>query len=157
MSKIQLNKNQKEVLFIVALFLVPFLDPGFALLLGLILSLTIGHPFLAINSRITHILLQISVVGLGFGMNVEQAIEAGKTGILFTIFSIVVTIGLGLFFTSKLRVNRDTGFLVSAGTAICGEVPLPPWPLSLKPKTRTSPWPWEPFSCLTPWHYSYSQ
>ena len=33
MSKIQLNKNQKEVLFIVALFLVPFLDPGFALLL----------------------------------------------------------------------------------------------------------------------------
>ena len=84
MSKIQLNKNQKEVLFIVALFLVPFLDPGFALLLGLILSLTIGHPFLAINSRITHILLQISVVGLGFGMNVEQAIEAGKTGILFT-------------------------------------------------------------------------
>ena len=89
MSKIQLNKNQKEVLFIVALFLVPFLDPGFALLLGLILSLTIGHPFLAINSRITHILLQISVVGLGFGMNVEQAIEAGKTGILFTIFSIV--------------------------------------------------------------------
>ena len=42
MSKIQLNKNQKEVLFIVALFLVPFLDPGFALLLGLILSLTIG-------------------------------------------------------------------------------------------------------------------
>ena len=86
MSKIQLNKNQKEVLFIVALFLVPFLDPGFALLLGLILSLTIGHPFLAINSRITHILLQISVVGLGFGMNVEQAIEAGKTGILFTIF-----------------------------------------------------------------------
>ena len=153
MSKIQLNKNQKEVLFIVALFLVPFLDPGFALLLGLILSLTIGHPFLAINSRITHILLQISVVGLGFGMNVEQAIEAGKTGILFTIFSIVVTIGLGLFFTSKLRVNRDTGFLVSGGTAICGEVPLLPWLLSLKPKTRTSPWPWEPFSCLTPWHY----
>ena len=50
MSKIQLNKNQKEVLFIVALFLVPFLDPGFALLLGLILSLTIGHPFLTINS-----------------------------------------------------------------------------------------------------------
>ena len=120
MSKIQLNKNQKEVLFIVALFLVPFLDPGFALLLGLILSLTIGHPFLAINSRITHILLQISVVGLGFGMNVEEAIEAGKTGILFTIFSIVVTIGLGLFFTSKLKVNRDTGFLVSGGTAICG-------------------------------------
>ena len=53
-------------------------------------------------------------------MNVGQAIEAGKTGILFTIVSIVVTIGLGLFFTRKLRVARDTGFLVSGGTAICG-------------------------------------
>lgn len=127
MNKIHLNTNQKEVLFIVAMFLVPFLDPGFALLLGLILSLTIGHPFLAINSRVTHILLQISVVGLGFGMNVGQAIEAGKTGILFTIVSIVVTIGLGLFFTRKLRVARDTGFLVSGVQPSAAEVLLQLW------------------------------
>lgn len=120
MKKISIEKNQKEIIFIVAMFAVPFLEPAFALLLGLLISLTIGHPFLNINSRITHILLQISVVGLGFGMNVEQAIEAGKTGVLFTIFSIIFTLGLGIFITRKLRVDKNTGFLVSGGTAICG-------------------------------------
>lgn len=120
MKSLSISKNHKEVIFIVALFAVPFLEPAFALLLGLLVSLTIGHPFLNINSRVTHILLQISVVGLGFGMNVEQAIEAGKTGILFTIVSIVVTLGLGIFLTRKLKVAKDTGFLVSGGTAICG-------------------------------------
>lgn len=120
MKRFSINKNQKEVIFIVALFLVPFIEPAFALLLGLLVSLTIGHPFLNINSRITHILLQISVVGLGFGMNVEQAVETGKNGILFTIVSIVITLGLGIFLTRKLKVSKDSGFLISGGTAICG-------------------------------------
>lgn len=120
MKKFSISKNNKEVIFIVAMFAVPFLEPAFALLLGLLLSLTIGHPFLSINSRITHVLLQISVVGLGFGMNVEQALEAGKNGVVFTVFSIVFTLGLGIFLTRFLKVNKDTGFLVSGGTAICG-------------------------------------
>lgn len=119
-KSLSISKNHKEVIFITAMFVVPFLEPGVALLLGLLMSLTIGHPFLSINSRVTHILLQISVVGLGFGMNVEQAVEAGKSGILFTIVSIAVTLGLGLFLTRRLKVAKDTGFLVSGGTAICG-------------------------------------
>lgn len=120
MKKFTLTKNHKEVIFITAMFAVPFLEPAFALLLGLLVSLTIGHPFLNINSRITHILLQISVVGLGFGMNVDQALEAGKNGVVFTIFSILFTLGLGIFLSRKLKVAKDTGFLVSGGTAICG-------------------------------------
>lgn len=120
MKRFSISKNQKEVIFIVAMFAVPFLEPAFALLLGLLVSLTIGHPFLNINSRITHILLQISVVGLGFGMNAGQAIEAGKNGVLFTICSIIITLGLGIFLSRKLKVAKDTGFLVSGGTAICG-------------------------------------
>ena len=120
MKKFSISKNNKEIIFIVAMFSVPFLEPAFALLLGLLVSLTIGHPFLNINSRITHILLQISVVGLGFGMNVEQALEAGKNGVVFTVFSIVFTLVLGILLTRFLKVNKDTGFLVSGGTAICG-------------------------------------
>ena len=120
MKKFKITKNHKEVIFITAMFAVPFLEPAFALLLGLLLSLTIGHPFLNINSRITHILLQISVVGLGYGMNVDQALEAGKNGEIFTILSILFTLGLGIFLTRKLKVAKDTGFLVSGGTAICG-------------------------------------
>lgn len=120
MKKLSLTSHQKEVLFLVALFAVPFLEPAFALLLGLLMSLTIGHPFLHINKNITHILLQISVVGLGFGMNLDQAIEAGKTGILFTIVSIVVTMGLGIWLGRKLKVAKDTSLLIAGGTAICG-------------------------------------
>ena len=62
MSKIQLNKNQKEVLFIVALFLVPFLDPAFAFLLVLFLPLIIVPPFLEIISQILHIFPKIPLV-----------------------------------------------------------------------------------------------
>lgn len=120
MKMFNISKNHKEVIFITALFAVPFLEPAFALLLGLAMSLTIGHPFLHINSRIIHVLLQISVVGLGFGMNVDQALEAGKNGVVFTIFSILFTLGLGIFLSRKLKVEKDTGFLVSGGTAICG-------------------------------------
>lgn len=120
MKKFTITKNHKEVIFITAMFAVPFLEPAFALLLGLLVSLSIGHPFLNINSRITHILLQISVVGLGFGMNVDQAMEAGKNGVVFTVFSILFTLGLGIFLSRKLKVTKDTGFLVSGGTAICG-------------------------------------
>lgn len=120
MKKLSLTSHQKEVLFLVALFAIPFLEPAFALLLGLFMSLTIGHPFLHINKNITHILLQISVVGLGFGMNLDQAIEAGKTGILFTIVSIVVTMGLGIWLGRKLKVAKDTSLLIAGGTAICG-------------------------------------
>lgn len=120
MKNFTISKNHKEVIFVTAMFAVPFLEPAFALLLGLLVSLTIGHPFLNINSRVTHILLQISVVGLGFGMNVDQALEAGKNGIVFTVFSIAFTLLLGIFLTRKMRVAKDTGFLVSGGTAICG-------------------------------------
>lgn len=88
--------------------------------LGLIVALTIGNPFIKHNKVFTKILLQASVVGLGFGMNVEQALEAGKTGFIFTVFSIAITIGLGLLIGRWLKVGKDTRLLVSGGTAICG-------------------------------------
>ena len=79
-----LNKNLKKIIFFVgALFcLTPFVSPTLALLLGLSIALFVGHPFLSINNKITQILLKISVVGLGFGMNVHSALKAGKLKIL---------------------------------------------------------------------------
>ena len=65
-------------------------------------------------------MLKISVVGLGFGMNLHHAIEAGKDGLLFTICSIVLTLlvgwGLGKWFKNDNKIS----FLISSGTAICG-------------------------------------
>jgi uncharacterized integral membrane protein (TIGR00698 family) len=66
------------------------------------------------------VLLQVSVVGLGFGMSLQQAFASGKDGMLFTIVSVAGTLLLGSFLAKKLNVDKKTGYLISAGTAICG-------------------------------------
>lgn len=115
-----LSQKTKETVFIILLFTIPFLSSGLALLLGIGVAFTMGNPFIQHNKIFTKILLQAAVVGLGFGVNVQEAIVAGKTGVVFTIFSIAITIGLGLIIGKYLKVNKDTRLLVSGGTAICG-------------------------------------
>jgi uncharacterized integral membrane protein (TIGR00698 family) len=88
--------------------------------MGLIIAQFVGHPYLHLNHKATHILLQVSVVGLGFGMNVSSALKAGKEGILFTIISIVGTLTIGFFMGKFLKIEKKTSYLISAGTAICG-------------------------------------
>lgn len=111
----------KVIFLIVAAFcLTPFVSPPIALLLGIILAQVIIHPFPAITSRATSILLQVSVVGLGFGMNINSALKAGKQGILFTTASIVITLTVGLLLGRVFSIEKKTSLLISAGTAICG-------------------------------------
>ena len=117
---LNLTQKTRETIFIILLFLIPFLTPATALLSGLIVAFTIGNPFVQHNKVFTKILLQASVVGLGFGMNLTEAMDAGKTGFVFTIFSIALTMGLGLWIGKLLKVNIGTRTLVSGGTAICG-------------------------------------
>ena len=94
--------------------------PPLALALGLVLALTAGNPYAKKTSKLTKILLQASVVGLGFGMNLQKVVEAGRTGILFTIATIVGTLLLGYLLARALRINAHTSHLISSGTAICG-------------------------------------
>ena len=112
----------REVIFLLAvvLCLSPLISPPIALLMGLIIAQFIGHPYLHLNHKATHILLQVSVVGLGFGMNVTSALKAGKEGILFTIVSIIGTLVIGFFMGKFLKIEKKTSYLISAGTAICG-------------------------------------
>lgn len=112
----------REVIFLLAVVLCmsPLISPPIALLMGLIIAQFIGHPYLHLNHKATHILLQVSVVGLGFGMNVTSALKAGKEGILFTIVSIIGTLVIGFFMGKFLKIEKKTSYLISAGTAICG-------------------------------------
>jgi uncharacterized integral membrane protein (TIGR00698 family) len=120
--KFSLNQNSRKIIFIGsgALCLFPFVTPPLALLLGLILAQTIEHPFLHLNHKATNLLLKISVVGLGFGMNIFSAIRAGKEGIVFTTISIVSVLAIGTIAGYLMKIDKKTSFLVSAGTAICG-------------------------------------
>jgi uncharacterized integral membrane protein (TIGR00698 family) len=112
----------REVIFLLAVVfcLSPFITPPIALLMGLVIAQLVGHPYLHLNHKATHILLQVSVVGLGFGMNVTSAVKAGKEGIIFTIVSIIGTLVLGFFMGKFLKIEKKTSYLISTGTAICG-------------------------------------
>jgi uncharacterized integral membrane protein (TIGR00698 family) len=119
-----LNKQvtAREVIFVVALIfcVTPWMSAPLALLLGLAVAQLIGHPFLHLNHKATHILLQVSVVGLGFGMNVHSAVQAGKQGFLFTIASIISTLLFGWLLGRLLKIEKKTSHLIASGTAICG-------------------------------------
>lgn len=104
----------------IALCLSPLVSPAIALLMGLIIAQFTGHPYLHLNHKVTHILLQFSVVGLSFGMNVHSAMQAGKEGILFTVASISCTLMFGYLMGKWLYIEKKTSYLISAGTAICG-------------------------------------
>jgi uncharacterized integral membrane protein (TIGR00698 family) len=112
----------REVIFAAAFIicLTPLITPPIALLMGIVIAQFIGHPYLHLNHKATHLLLQVSVVGLGFGMNVTSAIHAGKEGFVFTIASIAGTLSFGLLFGKMLKIEQKTSLLISAGTAICG-------------------------------------
>jgi uncharacterized integral membrane protein (TIGR00698 family) len=112
----------RVVLFIALLVFcaTPWASPPIALALGLALALTLGNPFAGRTSKPTKILLQASVVGLGFGMNLQKVVEAGRAGVLFTIATIAGTLLLGTVIGRSLRINRSTAHLISSGTAICG-------------------------------------
>src|SRR4051794_9106505 len=94
---LNVNSNIRIVIFFICivLCLTPFVSPAIALLMGLVIAQFTGHPYLNLNHKATHILLQVSVVGLGFGMNVHSALQAGKEGILFTVASITGTLVFG--------------------------------------------------------------
>lgn len=100
--------------------LLPWVSPPIALALGLLLGLTLGHPWPKQNRKWTKILLQVSVVGLGFGIDLGKVVEAGRTGVLFTIATIVGTLILGYFVGRALGLTTRTAHLISSGTAICG-------------------------------------
>ncbi len=112
----------RELFFAVAIFacLTSWVTPPVALLLGLAVALFVGHPFLHLNHKATHILLQVSVVGLGFGMNAATALKAGREGILFTVASIVGTLTVGLLMGRFCKIEKKTSLLIAGGTAICG-------------------------------------
>ena len=98
-----------------------WVTPPVSLFLGLVFALLCGQAYPKFNKKVSKKLLQYSVVGLGFGMNLHASLASGKEGMLFTIVSVVGTMLIGMFIGRKLlKVNRDTSYLISSGTAICG-------------------------------------
>ena len=102
-------------------FMSAWVTPPVALFLGLAFALLCGQAYPAFNKKVSKKLLQYSVVGLGFGMNLHASLASGGEGMAFTIISVAGTMIVGMLIGVKmLHLNRDTAYLVSSGTAICG-------------------------------------
>jgi len=95
-------------------------SPAAALALGLIFGLGFTHPWQTEARTATKYLLQASVVGLGFGMNLHEVLRAGRSGFVYTAASIAFALTAGLLAGRMLGVNKTASILITVGTAICG-------------------------------------
>ena len=108
------------LLILIALCMAGILDPPFAMLSGILLAFTLGHPAPTHNNKVISILLRLSIIGLGFGINLKDAVEAGSNGLLFTIITIALTLVVGVMAGRWMAVSKNVALLISVGTAICG-------------------------------------
>lgn len=88
--------------------------------MGLMFGLVFVHPFQKQSSKLSRWLLQTSVVGLGFGMNLHEVVRAGRSGFIYTLLGIAFALTAGMAIGRFLSVERTPSFLISTGTAICG-------------------------------------
>lgn len=102
------------------IFGVTIITAPIALFIGLIFALIFGIPYPKFNKKLSKYLLQASVVGLGFGMNLEKSLQSGAEGMIFTIASVIIVMVAGVLLGRLMRINEKTSYLISSGTAICG-------------------------------------
>ncbi|WP_158787651.1 YeiH family protein [Granulicella sp. L46] len=111
-----------RTLFLLGLLIAgsSIVSPPVALVGGIAFGFTVDHPLRAESARLSKLLLQASVIALGFGMNIQQVAHAGRSGFAYTAISITTAMVLGLALGKLLHIGGKASFLITAGTAICG-------------------------------------
>ena len=113
--------RNRLLFFLGVLFaLSPWASPPLALAAGLVFAFIAAHPYQQESNRASKILLQASVVALGFGMNLKEILHAGRSGVLYTALGIGFALTVGYLLGKLLNVQHTSSFLISTGTAICG-------------------------------------
>jgi uncharacterized integral membrane protein (TIGR00698 family) len=111
-----------KVVFLLCLLMSAsgLVSPPVALAVGLAFGLLFPHPYSSQAKTVSKFLLQASVVGLGFAMNLHEVVRAGRSGFLYTVLGITFAMLAGMGLGAVLGVRRIPAFLISTGTAICG-------------------------------------
>ncbi|MCL2726460.1 MAG: putative sulfate exporter family transporter [Polyangiaceae bacterium] len=110
-----------RVVFLALLAFTAILSPPLALALGIAFGmLSPHHPYAAASRKWSKQLLQISVVALGFAMNLQEVLRAGKSGFVYTLLGITFALVLGSLLGRLFGVPKKAAYLISVGTAICG-------------------------------------
>jgi uncharacterized integral membrane protein (TIGR00698 family) len=111
-----------KILFFAGLILCAsgLVSPPVALTIGLAYGFAFQNAEIPVSKSLTRYLLQASVVGLGFGMDLHEVIHAGLSGFVYTALGITFSMILGLALGHLLKVGDTSSLLISVGTAICG-------------------------------------
>ena len=113
--------NTKNIFFVgLVIAASGLISTPLALLAGLIYGLSFAHPYHIDAKKLSAFLLQASIVGLGFGMNLHEVVRAGRSGFAYTALSISFAMLLGLGIGRLFKVQHIPSLLISTGTAICG-------------------------------------
>jgi len=107
-----------------------------ALLLGMVIALTFGNPFLSRTQKLTSRFLAIAIVGMGCGMNLQTVAQTGMEGLGYTVTGITLTFLVGSLLGKLLKVERDTSLLITSGTAICGGSAIAAVASAIRPKNQ---------------------
>jgi uncharacterized membrane protein YadS len=94
--------------------------PPVALLLGVAFGVALGNPWSKTTSAWSKKLLQVAVIGLGFGLDAREVLLTARDAIPVTLLGIVLTFALGAGLARLVGADGPTSFLVTTGTAICG-------------------------------------
>ena len=117
-----MNNLRKQLPFWLALAvcLAPFISSPTALVIGFLLA-SLGLVPSEFNlAKLTKKLLAYSIVGLGFGIQFEQALAVTSNGIGLIVPTIFGTLLIGWWVSKWIGLNKETGYLIASGTAICG-------------------------------------
>jgi uncharacterized integral membrane protein (TIGR00698 family) len=118
MGKVRIKKG--SFLVLAAACALPYVGTPVALLAGMLFSIGVGNPWPGASARWSKLLLQLSVVGLGFGLSLGEVWVAGRQAVLYTLVGICFTLLLGRVLGRWFGVEEDAATLISFGTAICG-------------------------------------
>lgn len=112
----------RKVLFwlLLGACLTPWVGSSIALVLGGVMALGAGNPYESSTSAWSKRLLQLSVVGLGFGIGFGEVARVGSGALVYTAVGIVATFALAHVIWKIVGGERRTAVLVGMGTAICG-------------------------------------
>jgi uncharacterized integral membrane protein (TIGR00698 family) len=110
-------------IILITIFIVPGLllkNAAISLLGGLVVSLLINLPQNFLTKKIGSRLLQVAVVFLGATISLDAAIEYGENySLLISVFVIGVFL-VAILLGKLLKVPKLEGYLIAAGSAICG-------------------------------------
>lgn len=112
----------RKNIFFVGLILAGsgLVSPPLALVIGLVYGVGFQGADSFVAKDLSKFLLQASVVGLGFGMNLHEVIRVGRSGFVYTAVGISLSMIIGLTLGRLLQVDAGSSLLISVGTAICG-------------------------------------